>query len=66
MSYSNGVDLQIPNIHGASATDYNGVQKMQQMTKEQIDQSLWAAAQGLALNKLKMFHSMAKQVNDQQ
>lgn len=66
MSTSNGVNLQIPNIQGASATDYNGIQQMQQMTKEQIDQSLWAAAQGLALNKLKMFHSMAKQVNDQQ
>ena len=57
---------QMPNIQGASASQYDGTQKMQAMTQEQIDLSLWAAAQGLALNKLKMFHTMAKQVNDQQ
>ena len=66
MSILSSSNQQMPNIQGASASDYNGIQKMQQMTQEQIDQSLWAAAQGLALNKLKMFHTMAKQVNDQQ
>jgi hypothetical protein len=66
MSNFGGLNQQMPNIQGMSASNYDGPQKMQAMTKEQIDQSLWAAAQGLALNKLKMFHTMAKQVNDQQ
>ena len=33
---------------------------------EVFDNLLWATEQGLALAKLKVFHSMAKQVNDQQ
>lgn len=66
MSTSSGVNLQMPNFQGTNALGIDGRQKMQQMTQEQIDLSLWAAAQGLALNKLKMFHTMAKQVNDQQ
>lgn len=57
-----------PMPHPASMTpeQASNTQQMQDLTKEQMDQSLWAAAQGLALNKLKMFHSIAKQVNDQQ
>jgi hypothetical protein len=57
-----------PMPHPAKMTpeQASNTQQMQDLTKEQMDQSLWAAAQGLALNKLKMFHSIAKQVNDQQ
>lgn len=57
-----------PMPHPANMTpeQASNMQQMQDITKEQMDQSLWAAAQGLALNKLKMFHSIAKQVNDQQ
>ncbi|MFZ6773925.1 hypothetical protein ACO0LB_14535 [Undibacterium sp. SXout7W] len=66
MNNSTSLYQPMPNIPGAGTSDLDGVQKMQQMTKEQIDQSLWAAAQGMAMNKMKMFHSMAKQVNDQQ
>lgn len=57
---------QMPNVQGMSASQYDSKEKMQAMTQEQIDLSLWAAAQGLALNKLKLLHTMAKQVNDQQ
>lgn len=66
MSNFTSLNQPMPHIQGANVSQHNGVQQMQQMTQEQIDQSLWAAAQGMALNKLKMFHTMAKQVNDQQ
>lgn len=56
----------MPHPAHMTAEQASNTQQMQDLTKEQMDQSLWAAAQGLALNKLKMFHSIAKQVNDQQ
>lgn len=42
------------------------IQKMEQLNKEMLDMNLWAASQGLALNKMKLFHAIAKQVNDLQ
>lgn len=42
------------------------VKDLQDIQKESFDNMLWASAQGLALAKLKVFHSMAKSVNDQQ
>ncbi|HYD61654.1 MAG TPA: hypothetical protein VEC35_14910 [Noviherbaspirillum sp.] len=37
-----------------------------QVSQETIELTQWANAQALALSKLKIFHAMAKQVNDQQ
>lgn len=37
-----------------------------QLSQETVDLTQWANAQGLALSKLKVFHAMAKQINEQQ
>lgn len=66
LTSNNSIYQNMPKINGMSSSQGGTVQQMQDMTKDQMDMSLWAAAQGLALNKLKMFHSIAKQVNDQQ
>lgn len=66
LTTENSIYQNMPKINGMSNAQGSTMQQMQDMTKEQMDMSLWAAAQGLALNKLKMFHSIAKQVNDQQ
>lgn len=66
MSNMPSIFQSMPIPKDASIEQRKGVEQMQEMTNEQMDQSLWAAAQGLALNKLKLFHTMAKQVNDQQ
>jgi hypothetical protein len=42
------------------------LKRLADMQSEVFDNLLWATTQGLALAKLKVFHSMAKQVNDQQ
>jgi hypothetical protein len=34
--------------------------------EESMDFVLWASAQASSLSKLKLFHTMAKQINDQQ
>lgn len=40
--------------------------RLQQLQTEAIELQLWASAQGLALAKLKIFHSMARKINDQE
>jgi len=42
------------------------LRKLDGLRGESMDNLLWATAQGLALAKLKVFHTMAKSVNDQQ
>ncbi|MCH8621939.1 hypothetical protein [Undibacterium sp. TS12] len=66
MSNAQSIFQSMPVPKDATTEQRKNMQQMQEMTNEQMDQSLWAAAQGLALNKLKLFHTMAKQVNDQQ
>lgn len=66
MSNAQSIFQSMPVPKDATTEQRKSMQQMQEMTNEQMDQSLWAAAQGLALNKLKLFHTMAKQVNDQQ
>jgi hypothetical protein len=52
-----------PNMDPAQAS---ALKKLQKTQTESYDNALWASAQGLALAKLKVFHAMAKSVNDQQ
>jgi hypothetical protein len=66
LTMSTFLNQQMPNIQGASPSDNAQVDQMKQKTQEQVELSLWAAAQALALNKTKMFHTMSKQISDQQ
>jgi hypothetical protein len=41
------------------------LQRLEDIKSQSLDHELWAAAQSLALAKLKVFHTMAKTVNEQ-
>lgn len=47
-------------------TDANRFRDLEEITSKSIDQITWASSQSLAINKLKLFSTMAKMVNDQQ
>lgn len=42
------------------------LQKMQQATEDAVAFQMWVSQQSHALSRLKVFHSMAKSINDQQ
>ncbi|MGZ3240560.1 MAG: hypothetical protein ACXWIN_11530 [Burkholderiaceae bacterium] len=66
-TFSSGLE-QMPTFQGMNEADISRQQqqKMLQTTQEQIKQANMAAEFGMQLDKMKMFHTMAKQINDQQ
>jgi hypothetical protein len=66
MSSSNSVNGNVPNSLAASAAKNPMVAGMKSANNESMDFMLWTAAQATSLSKLKVFHTMAKQINDQQ
>jgi len=42
------------------------VQQMQQSAEDALNFQLWVSKQAHSLSRLKVFHSMAKSINDQQ
>jgi hypothetical protein len=53
-------------VGNLSAADSARMQDIDDVKNQAVDQALWASAQGNALAKLKIFHTMAKSINDQQ
>lgn len=49
-----------------NAADAAKMKDIEDVKSQSIDHALWTSAQSLALAKLKVFHSMAKSVNEQQ
>lgn len=49
-----------------NATDAAQLKQLEATKQESMEHTLFAAAQSLAMAKLKVFNSMAKSVNDQQ
>jgi hypothetical protein len=52
------------NLYANQAPQQVGNQSMQGQSS--VDEIMWASAQSSALSKIKMLHSMAKSINDQQ
>lgn len=54
------------NFQSSRTADTPNVQNMQQGYEEGMAFQQWAAEQAQVLGRLKVFHSMAKSINDQQ
>ncbi|HEY8024611.1 MAG TPA: hypothetical protein VIF60_08610 [Burkholderiaceae bacterium] len=55
----------MPRISGMSAEDMEIHRQEDAARREGMEQQLWAEAQNIALSKIKMFHTLAKAVYDQ-
>ena len=62
---SNGAGVAGQNP-GATGSSNRTTTAAQQVSTEAAEFQLWASAQANCLSKLKIFHSMAKTINDQQ
>lgn len=50
----------------SASGESEAVKKLKEIQAEAGERTLWASAQASALAKVKLFHTMAKAINDQQ
>lgn len=63
-SFGNGGSPGVGETSLVSQHDIQTANSLDELKSQSIDFELWSASQSLALAKLKVFHEMAKSVND--
>lgn len=63
-SFGNGGPSAPGDASLVSHHDIQTANSLDELRSQSVDFELWAASQSLALAKLKVFHEMAKSVND--
>jgi len=54
----------MPRASGMSAEDKRICQQEDAARREGMEQQLWAQAQNIAMSKIKMYHTLAKEIYD--
>jgi hypothetical protein len=69
MSYSfNGTQSTYldPNTSSMKPEDQQKIMQMEKVKNESVDAMLWAQSQNMALSKIKLYHTLAKEIYGQQ